>query len=153
MKRSLDIAAIVLTSLLLLGFAVLSVRGFIDPQPASARFGLPVSRCRRRPVLSCVSVPQSRHRRFRRDFPADAAMDPAGRYSDGLRDLAAVRHVLSVAQRRDAAGPSPRHILADCDHRRAALAAGGREQNLAKPPVLASFSWRKVKSAARLPQL
>src|ERR1700681_4752695 len=43
MKRSLDIAAIVLTSLLLLGFAVLSVRGFIDPQPASARFGLPVS--------------------------------------------------------------------------------------------------------------
>ena len=43
MKRSLDIAAIVLTSLLLLGFAVLSVRGFIDPQPASARFGMPVS--------------------------------------------------------------------------------------------------------------
>jgi hypothetical protein len=43
MKRSLDIAEIVLTSLLLLGFAVLSVRGFIDPQPASARFGMPVS--------------------------------------------------------------------------------------------------------------
>ena len=43
MKRSLDIAAIVLTSLLLLGFAVLSVRGFIDPQPASGRFGMPVS--------------------------------------------------------------------------------------------------------------
>ena len=43
MKRSLDIAAIVLTSLLLLGFAVLSVRGFIHPQPASARFGMPVS--------------------------------------------------------------------------------------------------------------
>jgi Domain of unknown function (DUF4267) len=43
MKKTLDIAAIVLTSLLLLGFAVLSVRGFIDPQPASARFGMPVS--------------------------------------------------------------------------------------------------------------
>jgi hypothetical protein len=43
MKRVLDIAAIVLTSLLLLGFAVLSIRGFIDPQPASARFGMPVS--------------------------------------------------------------------------------------------------------------
>lgn len=43
MKRSLDIAAIVLTSLLLLGFAVLSLRGLIDPQPASARFGAPVS--------------------------------------------------------------------------------------------------------------
>ena len=43
MKRTLDIAAIVLTSLLLLGFAALSLRGFIAPQPASARFGLPVS--------------------------------------------------------------------------------------------------------------
>src|SRR5512140_1778780 len=43
MKRSLDIAAIVMTSLLLLGFAVLSLRGLIDPQPASARFGTPVS--------------------------------------------------------------------------------------------------------------
>jgi hypothetical protein len=43
MKRSLDIAAIVLTSLLLLGFAVLSLRGLIDPQQASVRFGAPVS--------------------------------------------------------------------------------------------------------------
>jgi hypothetical protein len=43
MKRSLDIAAVVLTSLLLLGFAVLSIRGIIDPQPASVRFGMPVS--------------------------------------------------------------------------------------------------------------
>ncbi len=43
MKRSLDIAAIALTSLLLLGFAVLSLRGLIDPQPASVRFGMPVS--------------------------------------------------------------------------------------------------------------
>jgi hypothetical protein len=43
MKKALDIAAIVLTVLLLLGFAVLSLRGFIDPQAASARFGAPVS--------------------------------------------------------------------------------------------------------------
>jgi hypothetical protein len=43
MKRSLDIAAVVLTSLLLLGFAVLSVRGLVDPQQASVRFGMPVS--------------------------------------------------------------------------------------------------------------
>jgi hypothetical protein len=43
MKRSLDVAAIVLTSLLLLGFVVLSVRGLIDPQQASARFGEKVS--------------------------------------------------------------------------------------------------------------
>jgi hypothetical protein len=43
MKRSLDIAAIAMTSLLLLAFAVLSLRGLIDPQTASARFGTPVS--------------------------------------------------------------------------------------------------------------
>jgi hypothetical protein len=43
MKRSLDLAAIAMTSLLLLAFAVLSLRGMIDPQAASARFGTPVS--------------------------------------------------------------------------------------------------------------
>jgi hypothetical protein len=43
MKRSLDIAAIAMTSLLLLAFAVLSLRGMIDPQTTSARFGTPVS--------------------------------------------------------------------------------------------------------------
>jgi hypothetical protein len=43
MKRSLDIAAIGLTSLLLLGFAILSLRGLIDPQTASARFGASVT--------------------------------------------------------------------------------------------------------------
>jgi Domain of unknown function (DUF4267) len=43
MKKSLDIAAVVLTSLLLLAFAGLSLRGLIDPQQASARFGAPVS--------------------------------------------------------------------------------------------------------------
>jgi len=42
MKRSLDIAAVALVSLLLLGFALLSVRGLIDPQSASARFGTSV---------------------------------------------------------------------------------------------------------------
>jgi uncharacterized protein DUF4267 len=43
MKRSLDVAAVVLTTLLLLGFALLSLRGLIDPQQASIRFGAPVS--------------------------------------------------------------------------------------------------------------
>ena len=43
MRKSLDIAAIVLTALLLLGFAALSLRGLIDPQSASARFGTAVS--------------------------------------------------------------------------------------------------------------
>src|ERR1700679_1247519 len=43
MKRSLDIIAVGLTALLLLGFAVLSLRGLIDPQQASTRFGTPVS--------------------------------------------------------------------------------------------------------------
>ena len=43
MKKSLDIAATVLTVLLLLGFAALSLRGLVDPQSASARFGTAVS--------------------------------------------------------------------------------------------------------------
>jgi len=43
MKRTLDIAAIVLTALLLIGFAVLSLRGTINPQGASARFGAEVT--------------------------------------------------------------------------------------------------------------
>src|SRR5256885_11690095 len=43
MKRTLDVAAIGLTALLLLGFAVLSVRGIINPQVASARFGAEVT--------------------------------------------------------------------------------------------------------------
>jgi hypothetical protein len=43
MKQALDIAAIVLTALLLLGLAALSIRGLIAPQQASARFGAAVS--------------------------------------------------------------------------------------------------------------
>ena len=43
MRKSLDIAAAVLTALLLLGFAFLSLRGLLDPQAASARFGTAVS--------------------------------------------------------------------------------------------------------------
>ena len=43
MKRSLDDAAIVLTALLLLAFAALSLRGLIAPEQASARFGAPVA--------------------------------------------------------------------------------------------------------------
>ena len=43
MKRALDIATTVLTSLLLLAFVILVLRGLIDPQQASARFGAPVS--------------------------------------------------------------------------------------------------------------
>lgn len=43
MKRSLDIAAVVLTALLLLGFGALSIRGMIAPEQASARFGAAVT--------------------------------------------------------------------------------------------------------------
>ena len=43
MKKSLDLAAPILTALLLLGFAVLALRGLLDPQGASARFGTAVS--------------------------------------------------------------------------------------------------------------
>jgi hypothetical protein len=43
MRKSLDIAAIALTALLLLGFAALALRGLVDPQSASARFGSAVT--------------------------------------------------------------------------------------------------------------
>ena len=43
MKRTLDLAAIALTVLLLLGFAALSLRGMIAPEQASARFGSQVA--------------------------------------------------------------------------------------------------------------
>jgi hypothetical protein len=43
MKRSLDIAAIVLSALLLLAFAALSIRGMTAPELASERFGARVS--------------------------------------------------------------------------------------------------------------
>ena len=43
MKRSLDVAAVILTSLLLIGLALVSFRGLVDPQSASARFGMSVS--------------------------------------------------------------------------------------------------------------
>jgi hypothetical protein len=43
MKKTLDLVAPILTALLLLLFAVLALRGMIDPQGASARFGTTVS--------------------------------------------------------------------------------------------------------------
>jgi hypothetical protein len=43
MKRTLDIAAVVLTLLLILGLVVLALRGLGAPQQGSARFGMPVS--------------------------------------------------------------------------------------------------------------
>jgi hypothetical protein len=43
MKKTLDITTIVITALLLLVLSIQSVRGLLDPQWASARFGAPVS--------------------------------------------------------------------------------------------------------------
>jgi hypothetical protein len=43
MKPTLDIAAIVLTSLFLLALAVVSLLGMIDPHKASIGYGMPVS--------------------------------------------------------------------------------------------------------------
>ena len=43
MKRWIDIGTVALTALLLLLFALLSLRGLIDPQPASVRFGAAVT--------------------------------------------------------------------------------------------------------------
>jgi hypothetical protein len=43
MAKTLDGAAIVLTSLFLLALAVVSILGLIDPQKASAGYGMPVA--------------------------------------------------------------------------------------------------------------
>ena len=43
MKRWLDLGTVALAALMLLLFALLALRGLIDPQPASARFGTAVS--------------------------------------------------------------------------------------------------------------
>jgi hypothetical protein len=43
MKRTLDIATVALTLLLLFGFVVLALRGLPAPQQGSARFGMPVT--------------------------------------------------------------------------------------------------------------
>ena len=132
MKRSLDIAAIVLTSLLLLGFAVLSLRGLIDPQPASARFGTPVSDAAGalfyRVYLSrnLVIVASGAIFLLSRQWTALAILMTIPRPS-------AVRHVGAVAERRDAAGISPRRAGAARDHRRAAVAARSHGQDLGAP--------------------
>ncbi len=43
MKRTLDGAAIIVTALFLLGLAAASILGLLDPQKASAGYGMPVS--------------------------------------------------------------------------------------------------------------
>src|SRR5438128_2615970 len=43
MEKALDLAATILTALLLLLFAVLALRGLMDPQKASTAFGTAVS--------------------------------------------------------------------------------------------------------------
>ena len=43
MQKARDIAAVVLAALLVVGLAIVSIRGLIDPQQASLRFGFPVS--------------------------------------------------------------------------------------------------------------
>ena len=43
MNRTLDIAAIVLTAFFLIALAIVSTLGMLDPQKASAGYGMPVS--------------------------------------------------------------------------------------------------------------
>jgi hypothetical protein len=43
MRNTLEVAAVVLTSLFLLALAVVSLLGMIDPQKASVGYGMPVS--------------------------------------------------------------------------------------------------------------
>ncbi len=133
MKRSLDIAAIVLTALLLLGFAVLSLRGLIDPQQASGRRHAGIG-CGRRLVLPGLSVPQSRHRHCRRNLSAVTATDAAGHSPDHRRGAAGVRYVGAVVERRDAASLSSRSARAHRGHGRAAVAPRPRRRGLSAGP-------------------
>jgi hypothetical protein len=75
MQKARDIAAVVLAALLVVGLAVVSVRGLIDPRQASLRL---VSRCRmllERCSIACMS--QSRHRGCKRGLSDQAPMDAA----------------------------------------------------------------------------
>ena len=127
MKRSLDVAATVLTALLLLAFAALSFDRAGTGVGPLRRAGC---RCRRQPVLSGLPVTQSRHHRHRRDIPAHATMDTARHSSDCDGGLAGVRHDGAVFERRDPAGLSPACVGADRNHRCAGVATGGRRQGL-----------------------
>jgi hypothetical protein len=130
MKRSLDVAATVLTALLLLAFAALSLRGLIAPEQASARFGAPVADAAgslfyrvylsRNLVITVTGA----------IFLAHATMGTARRSSDCDGGLAGVRHDGAVFERRDPAGLSPACVGADRNHRRAGVATGGRRQGL-----------------------
>ena len=126
MKRALDIAAIVLTSLLLLGFVVLSLRGLIDPQTASARFGAPVSDAAGALFYRVYLSRNLVDRRLRRDFSALAAMDGAGRPFDRSRGDALVRHVGAIA---NGVTPPPVHPVA-----------------LALLGITAALLWRRARS-------
>ena len=127
MKKTLDVAAIVLASLFLLVLAVVSLLGMIDPQKASVGYGN--FGCRRRFVLPCVCLAQSRPCRIGRCFPPPAAMDGAGDSRVADLNLGGVRYDGSVAQRRDPTRLSRRHAGCHPHHHYAALAAGSRDQD------------------------
>jgi hypothetical protein len=131
MKRTLDAAAVVLTSLLLLGFAVLSFRGPGRPAACCGPLRCPGVGCIGRAVLSRLSVPQPRHRRDRRDLSAVAAVEAVGHCGDDDGGAAAVRHVGALAERNAAARSAPHSPGADRAHRRAAVATGPDGRGLA----------------------
>ena len=130
MKRSLDVAAIVLTALLLLAFAALSLRGLDRAGTGVGALRRAGCRCRRQPVLSGLPVTQSRHRHYRRDIPAHATMDTARHSSNRDGGLAGVRHDGAVFERGNPAGLSSACAGADRNHRRPGVATGGRGQGL-----------------------
>jgi len=124
MKKSLDIAAIVLTSLLLLGFALLSVRGLIDPHRLKPVRHASV-RTPRRLVFIGLSVPQSVIVVLGAVYCC-AGMDAAGPSPDHNRGPAVFdMSVLSLGGVTDRI--SSGRARAHCDHGHAALAAGARK--------------------------
>ena len=131
MKKSLDLAATVLTVLLLLGFAALSLRGLIDPQSASARFGTAVSDSAGtlfyRVYLSRNLVIVAAGAMFL--LPAlDGAFHPPLRY----RAVAVLRHERALGKRHDATVVPSGRIRAYRDRRSAFVAKGARTRSLTR---------------------
>ena len=137
MKRSLDIAATGLTVLLLLGFAALSLRGLIDPQSASARFGTAVSDSAGtlfyRVYLSrnLVIVAAGAMFLLTRHWTALSILLTAD------RGVAVVRHERALGQRHHAAVVPSGRIRAYRDRRSAFVAKGARTRSLTR------WQWRR----------
>jgi hypothetical protein len=105
-----------------------SVRGLIDPQQASLRFGFPVS-----DAAGALFYRVYLSRLSSSGLLDQAPMDAAGRLADGGRGVADIRHDRAVLRWRDAARISQARARAARNDRRAVLAPFAPQQILSEP--------------------